>query len=332
MQVVYAVSLLPASIGVSSMMGQVAGFATFFAGAGLGVLAFGASAARRLLSQGFARADLTQAFAAELANSRDERAADYSRGATMLEALTGNLARILGTFSAVAIPITLTALITTDYDPLVRTAAAVVQAIGEATAVFGISYLALRQLRRDVDTEFWNSVWTGKIGEFFFSVAKRFSRGMPVASSMTHRATELSLGMAADQLYEGLPKATQQELRELPGVLRRLQHDAQGLRQRLDQLQEAITDAGAAANSPEYESVRQARDLTSSKLGEAVGALETIRLNLLRLHAGSATVEGLTTHLGIAADVSEEIDRLIAAQDEMESHLRFPSEAEPTPV
>jgi serine/threonine-protein kinase len=331
-QVVYAVSLLPASIVVSSVMGQMSGLATFVAGAGLGALAFGASAARRMLSQGFAQADLTQAFAAELANSREERAADYSRGSTFLETVTGHLTRILGTFSAVAIPITLTALIATNYDPLVRTATTVVQLIAEATAVLGISYLALRQVRRDVDTEFWNAVWTGKVGRFFFSVAKRVSRGAPVVSSMTHRATELSLGMAADQLYESLPKAAQQQLGALPDLLRRLQHDAQTLRRRLDQLQEAITDAGVAANSPEYESVRHSRDLTSSKLAEAVGALETIRLNLLRLHAGSATVEGLTTHLGIAVDVSDEIDRMIAAQDEVESHLRFPSEAEPTPV
>ena len=175
-------------------------------------------------------------------------------------------------------------------------------------------------------------VWTGPLGRDFFSIAKRLRRGAAVAPAMTHRATELSLGMAAEQLYESLPKAMRQELRDLPELLQRLQRDAQALRERYDQLQDAIADAGDAIAGPEYASVRVTRDAIAGKLGDAVGALETIRLNLLRLHAGSTTVEGLTTHIGIAADVSLEIDRLIAAQDAVEAHLRFPSEAEPTPA
>jgi serine/threonine-protein kinase len=201
-----------------------------------------------------------------------------------------------------------------------------------SAALLGISHLALRQLRRDVDTEFWSVVWTGDLGKFFFSVAKRMRSGEPVTSAMTHRATELSLGMAAEQLYESLPKEARNALSELPALLVRLQRDAQSLRLKYDQMQEALSEAGSAALGGEYESARETRDLIAAKLGDAVGALETIRLNLLRLHAGSATVEGLTTHLGIAADISDEIDRLIEAQDEVEDHLRFPSEPEPTPV
>jgi len=138
--------------------------------------------------------------------------------------------------------------------------------------------------------------------------------------------------MAAEQLYESLPKEARSALSELPALLVRLQRDAQSLRVKYDQLQEALSEAGNAAAGEEYESARETRDLIAAKLGDAVGALETIRLNLLRLHAGSATVEGLTTHLGIAADISDEIDRLIEAQDEVDDHLRFPSEPEPTPV
>ena len=55
-------------------------------------------------------------------------------------------------------------------------------------------------------------------------------------------------------------------------------------------------------------------------------------MNLLRLHAGSATVEGLTTHIGLAVEVSAEVERLIAAQEEVEARLRFPRQGEPTPV
>jgi eukaryotic-like serine/threonine-protein kinase len=97
-------------------------------------------------------------------------------------------------------------------------------------------------------------------------------------------------------------------------------------------LQEALADAGDAAASSEYADVRATRDATHTKLGETVGALETIRLNLLRLHAGSATVEGLTTHLGLAAEVSEEVERLISAYKSMDRVADFPRLAAATPV
>jgi serine/threonine-protein kinase len=149
---------------------------------------------------------------------------------------------------------------------------------------------------------------------------------------MTHRATELSLGMAAEQLFEGLPKATRDQLRELPAVLRRLQADAQSLRARYDGLQDALADIGDAASSAAYGDLRAMRDTIQAKLAEAVAALETIRLDLLRLHAGSATVAGLTTHLGLAAEVSNEVGRLIVAHGEVERMLAFPRAPHATPA
>ena len=54
-------------------------------------------------------------------------------------------------------------------------------------------------------------------------------------------------------------------------------------------------DGGDAAATADYADLRAERDKIHALLGDAVGALETIRLNLLRLHAGSVTVAGLTT-------------------------------------
>ena len=84
-----------------------------------------------------------------------------------------------------------------------------------------------------------------------------------------------------------------------------------------------MSNAGDAASSAELADVRATRDSIHAKLGEAVGALETIRLNLLRLHAGSATIEGLTTHLGLAAEVSDELARLVAAHEEVEQTIKI---------
>jgi hypothetical protein len=106
-----------------------------------------------------------------------------------------------------------------------------------------------------------------------------------------------SLGMAAEQLFDSLPKESRKALGDLPALLARLQSDAQRLRKRYDDLQDALADAGDAASSAEYADVCEVRDAIHAQLREAVGALEMIRLNLLRLHAGSVTIEGLTTQI-----------------------------------
>jgi hypothetical protein len=53
-----------------------------------------------------------------------------------------------------------------------------------------------------------------------------------------------------------------------------------------------------------------------------VEALETIRLNLLRLYAGSGSVQNLTTDLGLAREVATEINRQLAARREVDEVLR----------
>jgi len=63
------------------------------------------------------------------------------------------------------------------------------------------------------------------------------------------------------------------------------------------------------------------RDAAQRRLGDVVAALETIRLNLLKLHAGAASVQTLTTDLGLAREVSAEIDRLLAGQREVDEAI-----------
>jgi hypothetical protein len=64
------------------------------------------------------------------------------------------------------------------------------------------------------------------------------------------------------------------------------------------------------------------RDLVQQRHSDAVRALETIRLNLLRLRAGSRSVESLTTDLGRAREVAKEIGFFIEADREIEEGLR----------
>ena len=195
-----------------------------------------------------------------------------------------------------------------------------------------LALVTVVQLRRDVDVEFYSAAWTGRFGAWAFAVARKWRGTARVGQAMTHRATELSLGMAAEQLFESLPKASRAVLGDLPSLLERLQRDAHALRERFNELQEAFGQSDGVASSEEFSDLRAERAAVADQLRSVVGAMETIRLNLLRLHAGSLTLDAVTTHIGLANAVSADVRRLIEARAEVEALLRFPQRLELTPV
>lgn len=285
--------------------------------------------ARRLLKQGFGHGDLAPAFKAEIEQGREERAVDAGHGPSLVERLL-RVASGLGWLGwVITFPLQFMTAI-----PLI----AAVVGTGVVGTGAGVAALILLQRRRDVDAEFYGRLWTSGVGRVLFRVARLFTSQKMLASSITHRPTELSIGMAAEQLYQGLPKETRQELKALPDVLRRLEGDAQRLRKRHDELQEALPGGGrerTAAGSDDVdkiaqrhddavEAVKEERDLVHAKLASTVAALETIRLNLLRLHAGSGSVQSLTTDLGLAYEVAKEVDLLLEARREVDALLDDP--------
>lgn len=319
---------LAAGVATSIVAGPAVGVATLLAGAAVTPIAFGIVAARRLMDQGFTQADLEPAFRVERESSREERGIQQHRVRMALEWTLKRTASIAASTSTALLVVALAAANTPYFSSLGVLALAGLSIAAAST----IAYVTLMQLRRDVDIEFWSAAWTGRFGSFAFSVARRWRGSQPAARVMTHRATELSLGMAAEELFESLPLAQRQSLGDLPSLLQRLQRDAHALRSRLEQLQAALLDAGGAAISEDYAPLREERDAVGQRLGEAVAALETIRLNLLRLHAGSLSIDALTTHIGLAEQVSADVARLMAAQQEVEDVLRFPRSLELTPV
>jgi predicted Ser/Thr protein kinase len=318
--------LIPIATGVAAVVGTAAGWAALLAGATVLPYGYLLAAARRLRLQGFAHEDLEPVFSTEIENNREELALGHKVTPSVVERLLGFTALAGASIAALSIAGivafgTMTARSGALFGAVLETLA-ITFVFSVATATFtGIGHLALRQQRTDVESVFWSKVWLGKLGRGIFKLAGRMLRGRTLASAMTHRATELSLGMAAEQLFQALPKKVRADLKELPELLQRLQSDAQALRKRYDGIQEALADIGDAATSAAYADLRAARDAVHAKLGEAVGALETIRLDLLRLHAGGTTVAGVTTHLDLAADVSAEVARLVAAQGEVEKFL-----------
>ena len=341
-----AAAILPSSVFISAVFGPVAGFAALFAGAVLLPVGYFTNAAYKLSLKGFAHQDLAPAYATEMERAREELALERMLARPgMIERWMPTVAGVSATVFGVSMAVTLVegltgmrllSLFAFDFGgrpPMIIDFLNGWPVFAGPVAMLStLTSITLAQRRRDVDTEFWSRLWLGRAGKALFALARKLMGKKVPVSAMTHRATELSLGMAAEQLFESLPKATRTAIGDVPAILKRLQDDAQSLRRRYDDLQEALAEAGDIAESDGYADVRSARDEIHSRLGEAVGALETIRLNLLRLHAGSASVESLTTHLGIAAEVSEQVERLIAAHEEVDRGLRFPREIATTPV
>ncbi|MEO7085914.1 MAG: serine/threonine-protein kinase [Gemmatimonadaceae bacterium] len=327
-------TLLFGSVLMSAYFGVTTGFATFVLGGTLGPFAYFVGAARRLSLLGFGYQDVAPAFKAEGEQAREELSVERRLEPFTLERWLPPIAKT----AAAAVPIFAAGVAYSGYPYSASMArlfgmAMLGTVLSLSTATLAsLAHLSLVRRHRDVDTEFWAKIWRGRIGKAAFSVAARLLGNRVRATAMTHRPTELSLGMAAEQLFQGLPAETRRALGDLPSVLKRLQDDAQKLRKRYEEIQNAISDARLEASDPENADILRTRDEMHEKISAAVGALETIRLNLLRLHAGSGTVGGLTTTLGLAAEVSADVERLIAGHSEVAAMLRFPRQVETTPV
>ncbi len=348
-----------AAVATFKVVGATSALVTLTVSLTAVAVGFGIVAAKRLLDHGFTQADVVPAFRAELQSSREERGVVPGHLRVQLERIARKGTAVSASTSAALVVIAVLSRNASWIGEAQQLSVGLLAAITCALALLsGFSLLALVQLRRDVDVEFWSAAWCGRFGAWAFSIARKWRGTKPLTPAMTHRATELSLGMATEQLFASLPKATQQSLRELPSVLQRLQRDAHALRARLNLLQDGLGQAShsdcsatflddfsaesifpvagksAVGKSAEgrFADVRVERDLVQSRLRDTVGAMETMRLSLLRLHAGSLSLDAFTTHLDGAAALSEEVERLIAAQNEVEACLRIAAPLELTPV
>ena len=285
--------------------------------------------ARRFLASGFGPEELAVAFRAELEQGREERVFEYGRGPSLYE----RVLRLLGAGGVAIAGVSGFIL----FGGPVWAAPGLAQLFGWSLSTGLITgFLALVRLQRriDLDTRIWSWLWQGPLGRLMFRIARVLSPARSLPPPATHRPTELALAMAAEQLFDELPREARRQLRDLPDVVRRLERDAQKMRLRLEELNEALEgtrdegrgkggDVAIPARHDRIVSDLEAeRELVQARLGDAVRALETIRLNLLRLHAGSGSVRNLTTDLGLARAVAQEIGFLLEGRREVERELR----------
>jgi len=140
----------------------------------------------------------------------------------------------------------------------------------------------------------WARLWWKVMEWKVFKVA-RLGRAAGVPAS---EPTEVALGGGARELFEALPRELQERFVEIPRILERLEGQAGRLR--------AEPDADG-----------------NKRLASTLAALEHVRLDLLRLRAGTGNEGELTADLDAARRVTERIEALLDARRELET---------PTPV
>jgi serine/threonine-protein kinase len=169
----------------------------------------------------------------------------------------------------------------------------------------------------------------GRFGRLLFRLAGRGLDQPEPAELPAIQHTEAFLASAADGIFDRLPVSVRARVPDLPLAIARLEADARALRKREDALSRAIAEA-APAEAPRGAADRRrdavgdleaARDRVRERLEQAVAALEGIRLDLLRLHAGVGSPDDLTADLDQAREVNEAVNAELEGRREVEKLL-----------
>ncbi|HSG81487.1 MAG TPA: serine/threonine-protein kinase [Gemmatimonadota bacterium] len=300
---------------------------------------------RRLLKLGFQHRDLVAALEADVVRHHEELAFELARKSPLYTRTVG----ITFAVSAAVVALWTVAEWIPGSLPLNTNSGSTFSAVALVALVtallsggMGLIELSHALQRRDVDGRLRAWFWNSAVGRWIFRVAGTGLKRRPATGSATYRPTEFAIGLEAERLFDELPRPIRRQLAGLPDVLRVLEEDAQQMRSRVEELNEVLArarvdrpSARALKEAPQpdtqaevarrQEKVEQdilaARDATQQRLADAVAALETLRLGLLRMQAGSATVEGLTGDLAAAKDVAADADRLRQAQQDVQQLL-----------
>jgi serine/threonine-protein kinase len=172
------------------------------------------------------------------------------------------------------------------------------------------------RLRARWQTGIRDRLWNSTLGEWL-SQRLGAPRRSQVAGAAAFRATEAALGVAASELFSALPQAYREQLEELPAIVSSLEARAAEARAEVD-----IVAALAPAGSEDAEVLATRKKRAQEQLAESVAALEGIRLDLLRVHAGAGDLAPLTTLMDAAREIGEDLGRLVEAQREVDAGVR----------
>jgi serine/threonine-protein kinase len=184
--------------------------------------------------------------------------------------------------------------------------------LGAVSNALDVQFIPTR-IREWWQTGIRDRLWNSRAGEW---LARKL--GAPERSNMVgagaFRATEAALGVAASELFAALPMAYREQLAELPAMVATLEARAAEARAEIE-----LVGSLAASNSGDAAVLATRRAAAAAHLAESVAALEGIRLDLLRLHAGASDLAPLTTLIDAARHLGEDVSRLADAQREADA-------------
>ena len=142
-----------------------------------------------------------------------------------------------------------------------------------------VTAVQLWRIRTEGRPTLWSKMLAGRVGRWIFRLAG-IGLAKRTAAPVPGEPTALALGASIEALYAALPDDERRRLAAVPDLAARLQ-------------------ARALTRSPERT--------------PAVAALETLRLDILRLQAGTITEPELTADLEAVRRLGEDVDRVVAA-------------------
>ena len=276
---------------------------------------------RRVLSSGFTPDDATEALLQDVVRRNEEFRFQVGERRTWVDQVVRGIK--FGGFLGAGISFVAAWL--TPYMPFTAFAWTL------NAGIFGALFQEVRvRARGDVMGERWLRLLKKRLGKGLFKIAGLKLKRIAPAVSGIHRPTEVAIGLAADRLFEELPKDLRKSLKGLPETVKALEDDAQNMRRQVAELDSVLaeigdddpTRPGAAERARVRAGVEETRDSARGKLSEAVAAMEKVRLGLLYLHAGSGTVESMTMELSAARGLSDDMENLLAGHREVERILQ----------
>jgi hypothetical protein len=301
---------------VSVVMGIIA----LFLGAVGGTLAF---AARKVLRAGHSVEDARLALQQDVIQRNEEFRFEVGERTTVLDRIVKRV--MIGGFAGSAVFYGLAGLLGGGAPALVWNIANSGLVVGLGSALFRE---ARASRRADITGERWLRLWGSRVGDWLFKLGGVRLRPAEPAAIGAYRPTEMVIGIAAGRLFEALPKETRRSLRGLPDTVKSLEDDARVLRQQVSELNGVLTEIGddpisvaEDARSRVRGDVEATRDAAEARLRQAVAALETIRVGLLRMHAGESVLQSVTMELQAAKDLSADMVNLLEGHREVERLL-----------
>ena len=279
----------------------------------LPVIGFHLNQARRQFRAGHTLADLRSA----LDIARRERAENEALARTEKEPPSHRLLRLATVGAGTWLVTTFSLLLTNVVHERTMSPAWIVVpllttlSLGAVSNALDVQFIPTK-LRDWWQTGVRDRLWNSRAGTW---LAKRL--GAPDRSRAigggVFRATESALGVAVSELFAALPKSYREQLAELPATVEALEARAAEARAEAD-----VVAALAPSGSADADALEARRSAAAAQLAESVAALEGIRLDLLRLHAGASDLAPLTTLIDAARAVGEDVRRLAEAQREVD--------------